>query len=73
MRDYWKKKVDPFLQSDETGKEHILAGVGEGLAILLITPFALVSGVLFGAGALVYGAGVLVKGIGMVLTGGLFR
>jgi hypothetical protein len=48
-------------------------GVGKGLAILLITPFALVAGVLFGAGTLVYGAGDLVKGIGTVLTGGLFR
>jgi hypothetical protein len=73
MRDYWKKKAEEFLQSDETGKEHILAGVGKGLAILLITPFALLAGVLFGAGTLIYGAGVLVKGLGTVLTGGLFR
>src|ERR1700728_4841263 len=71
MRDYWKKKAEEFTQSDETGKEHILAGVGKGLAILLITPFALVAGVLFGAGRLVYGAGDLVKGIGTVLTGGV--
>jgi hypothetical protein len=27
MRDYWKKKAEVFLRSDETGKEHILAGV----------------------------------------------
>src|ERR1700730_14278213 len=48
MRDYWKKKAEAFLRSDETGKEHILAGVGKGLAILLITPFALAGGVLVG-------------------------
>ena len=73
MRDYWKNKAEEFLQSDATGKEHILAGVGKGLAILLITPFALLAGVLFGAGTLIYGAGVLVKGLGTVLTGGIFR
>ena len=55
MRDYRKKKTEVFLRSDETGKEHILAGVGKGLAILLITPFALAGGVLVRAGALIYG------------------
>jgi hypothetical protein len=62
MRDYWKKKTETFLRSDETGKKNILAGVGKGFAILLITPFALAAGVLVGAGTLINGAGVLVNG-----------
>ena len=66
--DYWKKKAEAFLQNDENGKGHIPVGVGKGLVILLITPFALVAGVLFGAGTLVYCAGVLFKGLGTVLT-----
>jgi len=71
VRVHWQQRAESFQNGDDNAKTHILEDIGKGLGILLITPFALVAAVLFGAGAVIYGVGSVVKGLGNLLTGGV--
>lgn len=64
----WNERADKFSTGEEKEKEGIAEGVGKGVAILLVTPFALAGGAVFAAGAMVYGIGKIVVGLGNVLT-----
>ncbi|QRV93231.1 hypothetical protein RhiJN_21249 [Ceratobasidium sp. AG-Ba] len=72
-RSEWYSRARNFEGANAEEKENILKPLGQGLAILIATPFALVGGVIFAAGAILYGAGKTVLGIGNLLTGGVFR
>jgi hypothetical protein len=72
-RSYWRNQAAGFAAGNRNVREHILADIGQGLLILLATPFALAGAVLFAAGGIVYGAGSIVKGLGNLLTFGAFK
>src|SRR5205823_5368404 len=64
----WEERKAKFKKGDTNEKEHILEGLGKGLAILLLTPFVVAGGAIFAAGSIVYGAGKVVVGLGNLLT-----
>jgi hypothetical protein len=73
VRMHWEEKAKAFEKGNQKEKDNILEELGRGLLILLLTPFALVGAVLFGAGAIIYGVGSIIKGLGTVMTGGLLN
>lgn len=57
----------------ENKKETVLAGIGKGLGIIVLTPVVLAGATLFGAGAICYGTGKFLVGLGHAATCGKFR
>ncbi|KAJ7474260.1 hypothetical protein FB451DRAFT_1248445 [Mycena latifolia] len=63
VRAEWKEKADEFDRAPEGEQENMLMDIGKGLGIIIISPFLLAGGVL-------YGVGLFTKGLGNLLTGG---
>lgn len=72
-RNEWHRRADAYERGNAEEREHILMPLAKGLGILIATPFAIVGGVIFAAGAILYGAGKTVMGLGHLLTGGAFQ
>ncbi|KAJ6509694.1 hypothetical protein DFH09DRAFT_1183051 [Mycena vulgaris] len=59
----WIMKAEDFEKASEEDKENMLLDIGKGLGIIIVSPFLLVGGVL-------YGVGLFAKGLGNLFTGG---
>lgn len=68
-----KDDAKAWENGDEKTREKMLHPFLQGLAILLVTPFALVGGVLFAAGAIIWGVGKMLVGVGDLFTWGTMR
>ncbi|KAJ7139122.1 hypothetical protein C8R44DRAFT_727231 [Mycena epipterygia] len=63
VRAEWTRKADEFNKASEREKENMLLDIGKGLGIIIVSPFLLPGGVL-------YGVGLFTKGLGNLLTAG---
>ncbi|KAJ6531673.1 hypothetical protein DFH09DRAFT_1326430 [Mycena vulgaris] len=58
----WIRKAEAFETASEEDKQNMLLDIGKGLGIIIVSPFLLAGGVLYGVGLFIIGLGDLTGG-----------
>src|ERR1700761_454764 len=62
-RERYDAKTKEFEEASDAQKENVLLDIGKGLGMIVVSPFLLTGGVL-------YGVGLFLRGLGNAFTGG---